>query len=34
MGNNEAGRMCEHLRQVAAAMGVGVDERQLAKFAA
>ena len=34
MLNNEAGRMCEHLRQVAAAMGVGVDERQLATFAA
>ena len=34
MLNNEAGRMCEHLQQVAAAMGVVVDDRQLAKFAA
>ena len=34
MLNNEAGRMCEHLQQVAAAMGVVVDDRQLVKFAA
>lgn len=34
MQNSEAGRMCEHLRQVAAAIGVGVDDRQLEKFAA
>ena len=34
MLNNEAGRMCEHLRQVAAAMGVVVDDLQMEKFAA
>ena len=33
MQNNETGRMSEHLRQVAAAMGVTVEEPQLAKFA-
>ena len=34
MLNNEAGRMCEHLRGVAAAMGVVVDDLQMEKFAA
>lgn len=34
MLNNEAGRMCEHLRQVAAAMGVVVDDLKMEKFAA